>query len=328
MKTRHKLDEINSLPVLLREPKILLIGGGNVALEKAEVLTKNNIEFHVITETILPKMLELNADYKIKSIGVDDTKDYNIIIDATGSPSVNEMLEAEKQRRFFLLNTVDVPHKCDFYFSALLYYGKLKIAVSSDGASPTISQVVRSRIKDFLPKGLHELTEQKYQDRINGIIEPDKTREEAKKLFGKVYLTGFGTGDPELLTVKAYRLIQQADVILYDSLITDEIFNLIPEHVEKVYAGKPHGEKSLTQDEINEKMVYYAQKGLQVVRLKSGDPFIFSRITEEVIYLNDHNVNFEIVPGVTSAIAGPGSAGIPLTTRGYSANVCLWVLSG
>lgn len=320
---KHKLEEIASLPVLLRNPKILLIGGGKIALEKATVLKKNNINFFVVTKEISDEMIKLNIDYSLKGISIDDTKNFNIIIDATGSPEVNKLLEEEKKRRFFLLNTVDVPHKCDFYFSALLYYGKLKIAVSSDGASPTISQVVRSKIKKYLPKGLKELTEQKYNDRINGIIEPERTRNELNKIFGKVYLVGFGTGDPELLTLKAYRLIQEADVVLYDSLITKEILELIPEEVIKIYAGKPHGTKSLTQDEINIQLVEYARQGLSVVRLKSGDPLVFSRATEEVLYLVENQINFEIVPGVSSAIAGPASAGIPVTSRGYSANISI-----
>lgn len=320
---KHKLEEIASLPVLLRNPKILLIGGGKIALEKATVLKKNNINFFVVTKEISDEMIKLNIDYSLKGISIDDTKNFNIIIDATGSPEVNKLLEEEKKRRFFLLNTVDVPHKCDFYFSALLYYGKLKIAVSSDGASPTISQVVRSKIKKYLPKGLKELTEQKYNDRINGIIEPEKTKNELNKIFGKVYLVGFGTGDPELLTLKAYRLIQEADVVLYDSLITKEILELIPEEVIKIYAGKPHGTKSLTQDEINIQLVEYARQGLSVVRLKSGDPLVFSRVTEEVLYLVENQINFEIVPGVSSAIAGPASAGIPVTSRGYSANISI-----
>lgn len=320
---KYKLDEIASLPILLREPKILLIGGGNIAYEKATVLKRNNIDFFVVTNKISYEMINLNVNYLLKEISADDTKEYNIIIDATGNSEVNKLLEEEKKKRFFLLNTVDIPHKCDFYFSALLHYGKLKIAVSSDGASPTISQVVRSKIKEFLPKGLSELTEQKYQQRINGIIEPEKTRNELEKMFGRVYLVGFGTGDPELLTLKAYRLIKEADIILYDSLITQEILELIPNDVIKIYAGKPHGTKSLTQEEINIQLVEYAKQGLKVVRLKSGDPFVFSRITEEILFLNKHEIQFEIVPGISSAIAGPASAGIPLTSRGYSANISI-----
>lgn len=320
---KHKIKEMASLPILLRQPKILLIGGGNVAYEKATVLKKNNIDFFIVAKEILEDMINLNVNYSLKEITSDDLTNYNIVIDATGNTEVNKLLENEKKNRFFLLNTVDVPDKCDFYFSALLYYGKLKIAVSSDGASPTISQVVRTKIKEFLPKTLSDLTDQKFQDRINGIIEPEKTKNEVNKIFGKVYLVGFGTGNPELLTLKAYRLIKEADVILYDSLITQEILELIPDNVIKIYAGKPHGIKSLTQREINIQLVDYANRGLKVVRLKSGDPLVFSRITEEILFLNKHEVEFEIVPGISSAIAGPGSAGIPLTSRGYSANISI-----
>lgn len=326
MKTKlknHKIENISSLPILLRNPKILLIGGGEIAYQKAKVLKENSIEFSIITEFANVNIRDLKIPLTIKIFERSDLRNFNIVIDATGSEPVNKTIDLEREKRYFLLNTVDVPAKCDFYFSALLNYGKLKVAVSSDGASPTISQVVRNRIKKFLPKELSSLTELKNEERNNNFIDINSTKEQAEKLFGKVFLVGSGTGDPELLTIKAYKLLQSADVVLYDTLVTKEIIDLIPSNVEKIFAGKPCGRKDISQLEINQLMVSKALQGLRVVRLKSGDPFIFGRLLEEVSFLKENQINFEIVPGISSAIAGPGSAGIPLTARGYSSNVSI-----
>ena len=312
--------EIKSLPVLLRNPKILLIGGGKVAFQKAEILKQNAIDFIVIASEMSNKIKELNVIYFEREITEKDLSPFNIIIDATGNENVNKMLEEEKSKRFFLLNTVDVPDKCDFYFSALLQYGQLKIAVSSNGASPTISQVVRNKIKDFLPAGLEELTNKKFIERVEGVISPEMTAKETASLFGKVYLVGCGTGNAALLTLKAFEAIQTADVVLYDSLITKEILDLVTEDSIKIYAGKPHASNSLSQDDINTMIVEYAKQGLKVARLKSGDPFVFGRLVEEVTYLVEQNINYEIIPGISSALYGPGSAGIPVTARDVSAN--------
>jgi len=163
-----------------------------------------------------------------------DAADFNIIIDATGSKEVNQLLKEIKRERFILLNAVDVPDECDFYFSSLLKYKNLKVAVSSDGASPTITQVVRDKLKEYLPKTLGDLVEQKSSEREIGIIDIERTKDEAHKLFGKVYLVGCGIGDPDLFTIKAYKTIQTVDVVFYDNLITEEILRLVPPEVEKI----------------------------------------------------------------------------------------------
>ncbi|MBU2507084.1 MAG: uroporphyrinogen-III C-methyltransferase [Bacteroidetes bacterium] len=322
----NKNNGIVSLPVLLRNPKILLIGGGNIAFQKAEVLKQNGIDFIIIALNVSRKIKELEVIYFERELIEQDLLPFNIIIDATGNIDVKKMLRNEKSKRFFFLNTVDVPEKCDFYFSALLQFGQLKIAVSSNGASPTVSQVVRDKIKKILPVDLEEITNLKLIERNRGIISPKITANEVARLFGKVYLVGCGTGDAELLTIKALKTIELADVILYDSLITKEIMELVPENKIKIYSGKPHNSNSFSQDDINRMLIEYAKKGLVVARLKSGDPFVFGRLVEEVTSLIEHNIDYEIIPGISSALYGPGSAGIPLTARDLSANFS--VISG
>lgn len=138
-----------------------------------------------------------------------------------------------------------------------------------------------------------------------------------------VYLVGAGPGDAELLTLKALRLIQQADVVVYDRLISQEILDMIPSEVSRVFVGKASGNHSLPQQEINQLLVNLSREYTRIVRLKGGDPFIFGRGSEEALYLRQHGIEFEIVPGVTAAAACAAYAGVPLTHRGLSRNVKL-----
>lgn len=138
-----------------------------------------------------------------------------------------------------------------------------------------------------------------------------------------ISLVGAGPGDPDLLTLKAYRLIQEADVIVYDRLVSDEIRQLMPHGVQKVYVGKASGKHHMNQDEINQLLVSLARKNRKIVRLKGGDPFIFGRGSEEAQYLVKHNIEFEYIPGITAASACSAYAGIPLTHRGVASSVRL-----
>ncbi len=321
MKEKEKYS-INSLPVLLRNPKILLIGGGKVALQKIKVLLKNNIDFFVIAQEICSELKNYRFHYFEKKFEKEDAKNYNIIINATGSKEVNELIKEIKRERFVLLNTVDIPEECDFYFSSLLVYKNLKIAVSSNGASPTITQIVRNKIKEYLPSQLGSLSEKKLLQRERGIINPEETLKETLKLFGRVYLIGCGIGGVDMLTVKAYNLLQNGvDVVLYDHLVSEDILEIIPERVEKIYSGKCKGKHSMPQDEINRLMLDYASRGFRVGRLKNGDPYLFGRGAEEAIFLINNNIEIEIVPGLSSINTAPLCAGIPPTAREISSSV-------
>ncbi|MFA3783523.1 uroporphyrinogen-III C-methyltransferase [Melioribacteraceae bacterium 4301-Me] len=318
------MHKINSLPVLLKNPKILLIGGGKVALQKIKVLLENDIEFFVITEKICAELINYHFNYSIKKFEKKDAENYNIIINASGNNEVKAIIKEIKRERFILVNTVDVPEECDFYFSSLLIYKNLKVAVSSNGASPTITQIVRDKIKNYLPTQLGELAEKKFLERTAGIINPDETKKETLKLFGKVYLIGCGIGGIDMLTLRAYNLLQNdLDLVLYDHLITEDILGIIPKHVEKIYVGKCKGRYAMTQDEINKLLLNYAQRGMRVGRLKNGDPFLFGRGSEEAVFLINHNIEVEIIPGVPSVTAAPLSAGIPITAREISSSVSI-----
>src|SRR5687768_14123049 len=143
------------------------------------------------------------------------------------------------------------------------------------------------------------------------------------KKYGKVYICGAGPGDPSLITVKCWDLIKNSDIILYDRLVSSGILKLIPEDTPKVYVGRSSGDPTINQSKTNQIMLQHALIGKQVLRLKGGDPFIFGRGAEEAEYLIDRGIAFEIVPGITSAIASPAYAGIPLTHRRYSSSVAI-----
>lgn len=308
-----------TLPIISKLTKFLLIGAGTVAKQKLEVLHKNNIFPTIIAQANLIKLNNVT----IKEITAEDCKEFEVVIDATGSDDVRAIVFEAKKRFGFLLNRVDIPQDCDFYFASLAYFGDLKVAVSTNGASPTLGQEVRSFIQRVLPKELETLAKETKKARSLGKIDVEKTRQKSRKLLAQVYLVGCGIGDVELLTLKAYRIIQEVDVVLVDHLISQEVLDIIPSTTRQIYVGKQKEKLVITQSQINEILREEAQKGLRVARLKSGDPYIFGRGAEEALFLAKEGIRVDIIPGISSAIAAPLSAGIAPTARGYSANLSI-----
>lgn len=316
---------MSTLPVLLKDPRILLIGGGKVALHKATVLKQNQIHFDLLASRFESafKALDMQQLTRVKDVETSDLDGFNIIIDATGNPGVKDLLNRARAERFLLLNIVDDPTASDFYFASLLNYGRLKIAVSTDGASPTLGQAVRDRIKRFIPEEIAAFVADKASERAKGIINVEATRAETFRRLAQVDLVGCGPGDVNLLTVQACRCIEEAEVVLYDHLITKEILDLIPARAGRIYVGKQKQAHSLKQEEINDLILEQVRSGLRVVRLKSGDPYVFGRGAEEAEFLTRHGVKVRVIPGISSAVAAPSAAGIPLTARGYAANISI-----
>jgi uroporphyrin-III C-methyltransferase/precorrin-2 dehydrogenase/sirohydrochlorin ferrochelatase len=325
----------SSLPVLLKNPRILLIGGGRVALHKARVLRDNGVEFSLLAASLVAELQELDdlVPIRRKRLEVADLAPFNIIIDATGDATVAALLQQEKTRRFLLLNSVDAPERCDFYFSALLNRGRLKIAVSSDGASPTLARTVRDRIDELLPDNLDQLLERSAVERSQGRVDAATLRQETRRRLvdappadgglSRVDLVGCGPGEVALLTLQACRCIREAEVVLYDQLVSDEILELVAEDAERIPVGKRKSRHGLQQDAINAMLLAQAKRGLRVARLKSGDPYIFGRGAEEAAFLARHGVRVRVIPGLSSAMAAPAAAGIPLTARGYATNASI-----
>ncbi len=282
-----------------------------------------------------------------------------IVIAATDDPAVNAAVYREALERNILCNSVDDIPNCDFFFGSVVRRGDLQIAISTAGESPAFAQRLRREIDQQLPNDLgpwlenlgqlrreilathprgearklllHELANRPISDsKDNDVILSDQGAAQGvegpafafgTRAPGRVYLVGAGPGDPDLLTVKALRLIQSADVILHDDLVAAAILNLGPPHAVVVNVGKRCGIKNITQEEINALMIEHARAHRCVVRLKSGDPLIFGRAAEEMAALTDSEIPFEVVPGITAAFAAAAAVGFSLTSRNSASNV-------
>jgi uroporphyrin-III C-methyltransferase/precorrin-2 dehydrogenase/sirohydrochlorin ferrochelatase len=299
---------------------VLIIGGGSTALLKVRGLLLNRVPLKLIATSICSELKDLRIEYRERPFVHSDLASINLVVDASGSEDVQQQLIKLKTACGFLLNCCSNREISDFHLCAQVHYGPLKISVSSDGGSPTLSRLIRDKIERFIPAEIEFLAQETLQQRESSIITKEETAEQARQLLSQVYLIGCGPGDPDLLTLKAYKLIKQVDVVLYDHLLTDEILELIPDGTESIAVGKQKGCHSFRQEQINTLIYQKATQGLTVARLKSGDPYVFGRGSEEAEYLNERNIRVEVINGISSAIAGPALAGIPVTARGYAAH--------
>ncbi|HEV2487531.1 MAG TPA: uroporphyrinogen-III C-methyltransferase, partial [Terracidiphilus sp.] len=279
-----------------------------------------------------------------------------LVITATDVPEVNAEVYRGAVERNILCNSVDDIPNCDFFFGSVVNRGDLQIAMSTAGESPAFAQLLRREIDEQLPADLgpwleslgklrrevlathpsgddrklllHQLAQRQICESRSCpsrlLTVAPQTRQgsgDTPTGAGRVSLVGAGPGDPELLTVKAVRLIQTADVVLHDDLVPEAILDLASPSTEIVNVGKRCGTKTITQDEINVLMIEHARENRSVVRLKSGDPLLFGRAAEEIAALKDAGVSFEVVPGVSAAFAAAAAIGCSLTDREWASNV-------
>ena len=281
-----------------------------------------------------------------------------LAIGATDDNEVNRQLHADAVSRQLPVNVVDNPPLCTFIFPAIVDRDPLLISISSGGASPVLARWARSRIETLLPAGLGKLAE--LMGRFRKPLAEKLPQVGARRLFweslldgplmervlagqhaeaeallaqaveaadrealsrGEVYLVGAGPGDPDLMTFRALRLLQKADVVLYDRLVGPGILELARRDAELVYVGKARSQHVVPQQEINQLLVQYAREGKKVCRLKGGDPFIFGRGGEELDSVVEAGIDFQVVPGVTAAAGCAAYAGIPLTHRDHAQSV-------
>jgi len=323
----------------------LLVGAGNVALEKLNTLITSGVRLRVIAPDVKPEIRAMAEEGKIELVerkfSPDDLDGNFVVIAATDDPEVNATVYRESVTRGILVNSVDDPPHCDFYFGSVVRRGDLQVAISTAGESPAVAQQLRREIDQQLPEDLGVWLSDVGRLRRE-ILATHPAGEERKALLhriakrkilhpsapsastagnSRVFLVGAGPGDPDLLTVKAQRLIRAADVVLHDDLVTSEILALASPDAELVNVGKRCGTKNITQAEINSLMVSYASDHNLVVRLKSGDPLIFGRAAEEMDALNEAGVPFEVVPGITAAFAAAAAIPCSLTDRNAASNV-------
>ncbi len=356
---------MSMLPIFLKLAgrRCLLVGAGNVALEKIGSLLKTGVKLTVVAPEARVEIRQLAAEgtltWRKRRFELSDLAGNVLVITATDSPQTNAAVYEGCVERNIICNSVDDIPNCDFYFGSVVSRGDLQIAISTAGESPALAQRLRREIDEQLPEDLgpwlenvgqlrrqvleihprtearkallHELAQRQVCESKScpsrQIAFAPLNREQTdpytqtQSLSGKVYLVGAGPGDPELLTIKASRVIQHADVVLHDDLVPQAILESASLHAEVVNVGKRCGLKNITQDEINALMIKHARAGRSVVRLKSGDPLIFGRAAEEMAALNDAGVVFEIVPGITAAFAAAAAIQCSLTDRNSASNV-------
>lgn len=286
---------------------------------------------------------------------------YTFICALTDNRTVNHQIAVDAKAMGLLVNVADVPDDGNIIFGAIIDRAPLTIAINNGGASPVLSSILRQQLEQLVPKAYGQLSRLvgAYRPQVKKALPDTKQRsifwhqvlqgpvaeavfsgkhDDAESMLkghlkeidsgrnkimntGEVFLIGAGPGDPDLLTLRAFRLLQKADVVLYDALVSDGVMALVPESVERVYVGKRRANHSVPQTGINQLLVDYAKQGKRVARLKGGDPFIFGRGGEEIETLAQQHVPFQVVPGVTAASGCSAYSGIPLTHRDYAQSV-------
>ncbi|WP_229008824.1 siroheme synthase CysG [Methylophilus sp. Leaf408] len=348
----------------IAQRRCLVIGGGDVATRKVTMLLKAQGNVVVISPELtseLRQMLEKNEiEYVRDSFSPGQLTGACLVIAATDDEVVNEAVSVAAKRLNIPVNVVDAPALCTFTMGSIIDRSPVVIAVSSEGNAPVLARHIRSKIETMLPaaygriatiagefrdqvKARFSTTQSRrrfWENVLNGpLVERVLSGQEqaARELLGElltqsddapargeVYLVGGGPGDPDLLTFRALRLMQQCDVCVYDKLVSKEVMELVRRDAELVYVGKSRDQHTLPQEEINALLARLALEGKRVLRLKGGDPFIFGRGGEEIETLMQHGVPFQVVPGITAANGVSSYAGIPLTHRDY-AQACLFI---
>lgn len=331
----------------LRDRPVVMIGGGRVAERRLRRLLDSDARLTVVSPAARPKIEALAREGRLhwekRCFRPGDLDGVALAFLATGDSRVVEEVTREARKRGTLLNTAEDERPSDFHVPATTAVGDVEVAVSTGGASPRLAAALRSRLSLWLARidagSLKEVRDRRDVLRSDVLRKRCTTsdREALRELEGGlllslapskhtarrpiVYLVGAGPGDPGLLTVRARTLLERADVVFYDRLISREILATIPETVEKVYVGKEIG--CARRANISELMIEAADAGRVVVRLKGGDPVLFGRGGEELYDLERAGVECEVVPGVSALCAVPGSAGIPVTYRGIASELII-----
>lgn len=333
-----------------RKIRQLLKAGGKVTVVAPELCDE-------VAATVARKMIIHIAE----TFDDHHLDDMVLVIAATDEESINRKVSELAKSRNIPVNVVDNPKLCSFIMPSVVDRNPVQIAISTGGASPVLARLLRARLETMIPASFGRLAELMGKSRelvrkrfpemnerrrfwehiLQGPVAEMlfsgqdkaalKTLEQQLKdeshiisNHGEVYLVGGGPGDPDLLTFRALRLMQQADVVLYDRLVAPEIVELVRKDAERIYVGKERDQHALPQEDINQLLVRLAKEGKRVLRLKGGDPFIFGRGGEEIETLSAEGIPFQVVPGITAAGGCASYAGIPLTHRDY-AQSCIFV---
>lgn len=339
----------------------IVVGGGDVATRKISLLLRAGGKVTVISPRISDAVAELVDDDKVTHIDRSwrdiDLKGCKLVIAATSDADVNRSVVAAANKCGTPVNVVDQPKLCSFIMPSIIDRSPVIAAVSTGGASPVLARLIRARLESLIPAGYGRLAElaAKFRDQVKQTFTNHADRRRfwdnvlqggvAERVFsghmqeaevvmqkalqeaqpdagmGEVYLVGGGPGDPDLLTFRALRCMQKADVVVYDRLVAKSIVEMTRRDAKRIYVGKQRDDHAMPQEEINKLLARLAKEGKRVVRLKGGDPFIFGRGGEEIDTLSEEGIPFQVIPGVTAAAGCASYAGIPLTHRDYAQSV-------
>jgi len=342
----------------------LVVGGGEVAARKVAQLRRGGARARVVAPAICPELGKLVSAKVIAHVPREfedaDLAGCVLVIAATDDRALNARVSRLAQSRQLPVNVVDDPALCSFIMPSVVDRSPVLIAVSTGGASPVLARLLRARLESLIPAAYGRLAALMgdFRERVRArfpdlrarrrfwegvlhgpiaemllagqeraaltALESELESGAGPRTHGEVYLVGGGPGDPDLLTFRALRLMQQADVVLYDRLVAPAIVDLCRKDAERIYVGKERDRHALPQEDMNHLLVRLAKEGKRVLRLKGGDPFVFGRGGEEIEELSAAGIPFQVVPGITAAAGCAAYAGIPLTHRDH-AHSCVFV---
>ena len=345
----------------IRDQPCLVVGGGAVAARKVANLGRARARIYLVAPELTPELqaqadagdlIHRSRDFKDK-----DIKGMRLIIAATSDRETNQRVARLAKAIGIPVNVVDQPEECSFLLPSVIDRSPVVVAVSTTKASPVLARLLRTRLESMIPAGYGRLADlcARYRDAVKARFADERDRrrfwdrvlvggvadrvfsghlEEADAVMarelaeacpsggmGEVYLVGAGPGDPDLVTFRALRLMQQADVVVHDRLVAKPILDLTRRDAQRIYVGKERDNHVMRQEDINRLLADLAKAGHRVLRLKGGDPFIFGRGGEEIDTLAAEGVPFQVVPGITAASGCAAYTGIPLTHRDYAQSV-------
>jgi uroporphyrin-III C-methyltransferase/precorrin-2 dehydrogenase/sirohydrochlorin ferrochelatase len=341
--------------------RCVVVGGGEIAARKVNLLKRAGAAVTVVAPRLVQNLMALHdraaIDHVPRDFAASDLEDCHLAVAATDDRLVNQAVAAEATARRIPVNVVDQPELCTFIVPSIIDRSPVVAAVSTGASSPVLARLIRTRLESLIPAGYGRLAElaRGYRDKVKShfaeprdrrrfwdrvlqgavaervfsghmqeaevLLQKELAEARPSEVLGEVYLVGGGPGDPDLLTFRALRLMQQADVVVYDRLVAKAILDMTRRDAERIYVGKERDNHAMRQEEINRLLARLAKQGKRVLRLKGGDPFIFGRGGEEIDTLSQEGVPFQVVPGITAASGCAAYAGIPLTHRDYAQSV-------
>ncbi|MFN3225042.1 MAG: siroheme synthase CysG [Hyphomicrobiales bacterium] len=347
---------MRAFPIFLQAEgrSIIVFGGGADAAAKLRLVAKTEARILVVAPELVPGEIDLGDAEWIKADPLSFTfpDDTAFAYAATGDEALDAKIAAHARANHVLVCAADQPEVSDFITPAIVDRDPVVIAIGTEGTAPVLARMIKAQIEAALPQALGGLAQlaNSFRDRVAETIAPGSGRRQFWRAFfkdalqgrldvvtarqraeallagqakdetreGFVSFVGAGPGGPDLMTLKARKVLDEADVVLYDALVAPEILELARREALMVNVGKRCGSHALKQHEICDLLVEHAKHGHHVVRLKGGDPSIFGRLAEELDSVTEAGLGFEVVPGVTAAAAASASAAAPLTERGHA----------